>query len=45
MHLRLLAFLTLAAVAAPAAAQLGLPGIDQTLGRVRAASTTLSIGP
>lgn len=35
MHLRLLAFLTLAAVAAPGAAQLGLPGIDQTLGRVR----------
>lgn len=35
MHLRLLASLTLAVVAAPAAAQLGLPGIDQTLGRVR----------
>ncbi|WP_421847856.1 S8 family serine peptidase [Novosphingobium sp.] len=35
MHLRLLAPLTLAMVAAPAAAQLGLPVIDQTLGRVK----------
>ncbi len=35
MHLRRLLSLTLVVAAAPAAAQLGLPGIDQTLGRVR----------